>query len=145
MKRKKFKYFILVLCILPFLFCTVSSCNKTASYDGQLSSFMANSDVGIYSLDRSSFRYDSTDCQTVRNELRKMVRFQKDDQSLIVNAVFSTLAFEFEKEIDIKVSYLSNSYSGDYSLKTYLVQVKDGFYWLWDSDKKTGLIIPAGD
>ena len=127
------------------IICGLSSCNKTPSYDGQLSSFMANTSVGFYSMDKASFRYDSTDFQSVRNYTRKIIRLQKDDQSIIFNAVFSTMSFGFEKEIDIKASYVSRSCSADYNLKTYLVQMQDGCYWFWDSDKKIGLIIPIED
>jgi hypothetical protein len=93
----------------------------------------------------ASFRFDSTDCQIVRNESRKMIRLQKDDQSQIVNATFSTMHFNFEQIVNIKIAYVSPSYSSIYNIEAYLVQMQDGLYWLWDSDKKIGLIVPESD
>ena len=139
------QYHIKYLFLLGLLFITCisfSACNKTPSYDGQLSSFMANNSVGLYSMERSSFRYDSTDCQIVRNESRKMIRMQKDDQSQLVNATFSTMHFGFEQAVNIKVAYVSPSYTSSFNMAAYLVQMQDGLYWLWDSDKNIGLIIP---
>jgi hypothetical protein len=135
-----------ILTALFFIACiSFSACNKTPSYDGQLSSFMANNSVGLYSMERASFRFDSTDCQIVRNESRKMIRLQKDDQSQIVNATFSTMHFNFEQIVNIKIAYVSPSYSSIYNIEAYLVQMQDGLYWLWDSDKKIGLIVPESD
>ncbi|MCI1720455.1 MAG: hypothetical protein LKM37_05505 [Bacteroidales bacterium] len=145
MKKRSNIFCLAFLAAAFFASMFFSSCNKTPDYDGQLSSFMANNTIGLYSLDRTAFRYDSTNCQIVRNDSRRMIRLQKDDQSELVNAVFSVAAFGFEKEIDIKVSYASSSYSKEFTLKTYLVQMQDGLYWFWDGDKKTGLIIPADD
>ncbi|MDD2242448.1 MAG: hypothetical protein PHW85_04260 [Bacteroidales bacterium] len=134
------------LLVLLFITCiSFSACNKTLSYDGQLSSFMANNAVGLYSMERSSFRYDSTDCQIVRNEFRKMIRMQKDDQSQLVNATFSTMYFGFEQPVNIKIAYVSPSYTSSFNMEAYLVQMQDGLYWLWDSNKKIGLIIPESE
>ena len=141
-------YHIKYTSLLALLFITCisfSACNKTPSYDGQLSSFMANNVVGLYSMERSSFRYDSTDCQIVRNEFRKMIRMQKDDQSQLVNATFSTMYFGFEQPVNIKIAYVSPSYTSSFNMEAYLVQMQDGLYWLWDSDKKIGLIIPGSE
>ncbi len=141
-------YHIKYTSLLALLFITCisfSACNKTPSYDGQLSSFMANNVVGLYSMERSSFRYDSTDCQIVRNDVRKMIRMQKDDQSQLVNATFSTMYFGFEQPVNIKIAYVSPSYTSSFNMEVYLVQMQDGLYWLWDSDKKTGLIIPESE
>ena len=70
---------------------------------------------------------------------------QKDDQSQLVNATFSTMHFGFEQAVNIKVAYVSPSYTSSFNMAAYLVQMQDGLYWLWDSDKNIGLIIPESD
>jgi hypothetical protein len=53
--------------------------------------------------------------------------------------------FNFEQIVNIKIAYVSPSYSSNYNIEAYLVQMQDGLYWLWDSDKKIGLIVPESD
>ena len=47
----------------------------------------------------------------------------------------------------IKVSYVSPSHTSSFNMGYMdLVQMQDGLYfWLWDSDKNIGLIIPESE
>lgn len=137
------RFFLMFLFAAGALF--VLSCTRNGNYSGELSSFMANTTEGLYSMDRYRFNYDSTNCQIVRNTQRRILRYQKDDQSQMVNAKFSTLLFDYEKEIDIAVNCKNGGNASSFNLKTMLVKMEEGKYWLWDSDKKIGLIVKPYD
>lgn len=120
----------------------LSGCVKTRKFTGELKSFLENTAVGVYTLDRTSFKYDESVCQTVVNEGRKTVRLQRDDNSVSVNIRFSTFDFSANTGVRMTIEFVSMTYKDSYTINAELVKALDGKLWFWSNERQTGILLP---
>lgn len=106
--------------------------------------FIKQTDAGLYVKGACLFRYTDTECQTALNAFRKMVRMQTDWQERYVNILFSSLPLPEEgaAAVQVKVLYKTEEEQGEVSLPMVTVKKRDGTYWLWNDDSRTGIILP---
>lgn len=130
---------------LPLIFALLMlpGCVKTKKFTGELDSFLENTAAGVYTLDRTSFRYDESVCQTVVNTGRKTVRLQRDDNSVSVNIRFSSFEFSANTGVRMTIEFASMTYKDSYTINAELVKMVDGKMWFWSNERQTGVLLPA--
>lgn len=128
------------ICLGILLLVACEKRNGMGKYEG-LEYFMMQDAAGLYVDNDPIFIYDESSCQIACNEARKMVRFQRDDQSNYVNMVFSTLELYNAQIVNVAINYKTDMDKRNTMLEMTIVKSDEHKCWLWCEKGKTGIIL----
>lgn len=135
-----------ILLFAAVLLCMCPGCrrgNDMPDAHEQLEDFIGRRSVGLFAFGGFLFKYSDQECQMAVNLKRKQMRLQNDNQMDYVHIKFLKFPDASSVAQSVEVWYKVGKDEIHSVSKMETVKMGDGKIWLWDMEKKAGLILPV--
>lgn len=142
----KISVFHAKLLLLPVILLVLgTSCKKNGVPDEyeQMGDFIKKEKLGFFGYGGYLFKYSEEECQIAINSRRRQIRMQNDNQLDYVNVKFAKVPNSTDAEISVELRYKVGSDEIQAAVQMEIVKMGDGKIWLWNREKKGGLILPV--
>ncbi len=109
----------------------------------QLEDFIEKDAVGLFGYGGFLFKYSEEECQLAVNHKRKQMRLQNDNQMDYVHIKFAKFPDASSVTLNVEVWYKVGKDEIHSVSQMETVKTGNGKIWLWDMEKKAGLILPV--
>ena len=104
--------------------------------------FLFSTEVGFYLGGKGEILYDKETHQISTNRKRKQIRIQNDTQTEFVDINMQNRPHSLGVHTIIDFHILNNGEISSFSQLYECSKINSEYYWLWNSETKTGFIIP---